>query len=362
MSHRCRYILLFMLVATVIWLLIAIPTAGMLEPTLEDLNIESGSEAAQAFYRARVQGDTVFLVATGVYGLLMVFLFCGLVVQATDSWSESKRTRDVLECNPGRDWKELNQRLSRLRPPFQSSLRSLGVVLLAFVFLTFFTGRPLLSAGAVLIFIFFRRVLRSVAKQRRAAREDEQRPPFQFSLRTLLAVVFLANVFFAALVCVRAYLKAGPVLDTSQEKALRAIDKLYGHVCFSHELAETHSGVTLSGNRIGGYHNPGDPPLQAFGNQMSVGRWVRDFRVYVVEVGSFAPGFGDAEMASLRDLPTVESLDLTGTGITDAGLKHLAGLTNLQVLNLRGTQVTDQGVKKLQEALPNCKIITDLRR
>ena len=65
----------------------------------------------------------------------------------------------------------------------------------------------------------------------------------------------------------------------------------------------------------------------------------------------------DAGLVHLKGLTNLESLNLSNTPITDTGLVHLKGLTNLEQLWLGGTQVTDEGVKKLQQALPNCKIL-----
>jgi hypothetical protein len=65
----------------------------------------------------------------------------------------------------------------------------------------------------------------------------------------------------------------------------------------------------------------------------------------------------DDMLASVRVVDRLESLDLYNTRITDAGLEHVKGLKQLRELNLTYTQVTDKGVKKLQEALPNCKIV-----
>ena len=59
----------------------------------------------------------------------------------------------------------------------------------------------------------------------------------------------------------------------------------------------------------------------------------------------------------LKALTKLKRLDLENTQVTDAGLVHLKGMTNLKRLYLDNTQVTDEGVKKLQQVLPNCRII-----
>lgn len=65
----------------------------------------------------------------------------------------------------------------------------------------------------------------------------------------------------------------------------------------------------------------------------------------------------DAGLEHLNGLPQLTQLAILHTEVTDAGIEHLKGLTQLQSLILYRTRVTDAGVKKLQQALPNCKII-----
>jgi len=65
----------------------------------------------------------------------------------------------------------------------------------------------------------------------------------------------------------------------------------------------------------------------------------------------------DKGLAHLAGLTRLQQLSLNKTQITDAGLPYLAGLTYLQYLALTKTQVTDEGVRKLQQALPNCRIL-----
>jgi hypothetical protein len=68
-------------------------------------------------------------------------------------------------------------------------------------------------------------------------------------------------------------------------------------------------------------------------------------------------GATDAGVAQLGGLHRLRFLNLFDNCVTDAGLAHLTGLTQLQELDVTFTSVTAEGVKKLQEALPNCKIL-----
>lgn len=65
----------------------------------------------------------------------------------------------------------------------------------------------------------------------------------------------------------------------------------------------------------------------------------------------------DTALECVKDLPQLQRLHLFSSGITDAGLEHLEQLPQLETLYLEKTQVTEQGVGKLQEALPDCRII-----
>jgi hypothetical protein len=46
--------------------------------------------------------------------------------------------------------------------------------------------------------------------------------------------------------------------------------------------------------------------------------------------------------------------------ITDAGLDHLHGLANLEYAVIRHTGATEAGIQRLMEALPDCRIVTDV--
>jgi len=65
----------------------------------------------------------------------------------------------------------------------------------------------------------------------------------------------------------------------------------------------------------------------------------------------------DRGLSNLSTLAALEDLELCNTDVTDAGLEHLRALKNLRVLSLEHTKVTGAGVARLQQALPNCRIL-----
>ena len=157
---------------------------------------------------------------------------------------------------------------------------------------------------------------------------------FQFSIRSLLVMVVVVAIPCSWLAV--ELKKAG-----EQREALEAIGKLEGWVTYDYWRA---SGNTM---RV-------EPPTPA---------WLRsvlgdDFFRTIVFVKYYPVTYADLE--HLKRLRQLQTLDLYHTEVTDAALEHLKGLSQLRVLRLNGTKVTDAGVKKLQQALPNCQISTDM--
>lgn len=66
---------------------------------------------------------------------------------------------------------------------------------------------------------------------------------------------------------------------------------------------------------------------------------------------------GDDDLVHLKDLPTLVDLNLRGLPITDEGLPHIEQLPELMRVDLTDTQVTFEGEKKLQQAMPDTRIV-----
>jgi hypothetical protein len=130
----------------------------------------------------------------------------------------------------------------------------------------------------------------------------------------------------------------------TQEPALAVIQKAGGAVQRDWtRLGQPAVGVTL----------PRRHPFGSFGSSSGSSR-----PAVGIGFGGFAIGKGrddlrplppatDADLARLKDLTELRTLDLARTNITDAGLVHLTGLTKLQALDLRGTGVWGAGLKSL---------------
>jgi peroxiredoxin len=71
---------------------------------------------------------------------------------------------------------------------------------------------------------------------------------------------------------------------------------------------------------------------------------------------------GDEGLAYLAGLASIKTLVLAGTQVTDEGIKYLKSLTALQTLNLNGTRVSEAGITDLKQALPNCRISEPVAR
>jgi hypothetical protein len=67
----------------------------------------------------------------------------------------------------------------------------------------------------------------------------------------------------------------------------------------------------------------------------------------------------DDALKVIECLNNLRSLELTSSGITDACLPYLEHLVQLRSLHFHRTKVSEEGVTRLQEKLPNCKIVRE---
>jgi hypothetical protein len=87
-----------------------------------------------------------------------------------------------------------------------------------------------------------------------------------------------------------------------------------------------------------------------------------DFFSEVSDVNMDSPT--DADLRHLERIRGIQYLYFGGNRvrITDAGLERLYGLSQLRELNLTcADDVSDEGVRRLQQTLPNCRIMRPLR-
>jgi len=164
---------------------------------------------------------------------------------------------------------------------------------------------------------------------------------YQFSLKTLLVVMFVSCIVFAWIGwrMQRARENRARVAAFQKEfqNALTEIRKLGGRADrITYDMRQTQTWLEKQ------FDDPGDADPHVV------------LSVYHVDLSESR--VTDAGLEYLKWLTELSQLELQGTSITDAGLEHLNGLTSLHSLDLSGTKVTDEGVKKLQQALPRCRI------
>ncbi len=122
----------------------------------------------------------------------------------------------------------------------------------------------------------------------------------------------------------------------------------YGWPAFKIAQFQRELRTVIAINHFGGTVDSHFPPADAR-------QW------YIIRIHLAGTRLTDADLLRILDPADphnkVNTLDLAGTTVTDVGLAHLKRFVTLRTLNLTATSVTDAGVDKLQNALPNCKII-----
>jgi Leucine-rich repeat (LRR) protein len=154
---------------------------------------------------------------------------------------------------------------------------------------------------------------------------------FQYSLRSLFVVMFLACVGMSWV---------GVKMQTArrQREAVEAIKKLGGSVAYDYE-------IDASGNFLRG---PEAPELTPPGPKHLRNLIGDDFYSDVVFVNIPNAQVMEGDLEQLEGLPQLRILELIGTNVTDMELRHLKGLTRLEKLWLNRTQVTGVGLQNLK--------------
>ena len=224
---------------------------------------------------------------------------------------------------------------------------------------------------------------------------------YQFSLRTLLVVMLVSCIGFAWIGSRMKQARENRDRVAAVEETVAAIEKLGGEVTSEYEDRRPQSWLEKQFDDPGSADDPvGDLKVHRI-DLSQTGRGITDAglehlkgmtNLEVLDLG-YCRNITDAGLEHLKNLKNLQVLELNFTNVTDAGIGHLKGLANLQSLNLfhttvsdaglehlKGlknlqclilaeaggivfweTKITDEGVKKLQQALPNCEIVTSLR-
>lgn len=83
---------------------------------------------------------------------------------------------------------------------------------------------------------------------------------------------------------------------------------------------------------------------------------LKDGRPIRIKFSGDVSHIGDDDVAIVGQLSTLESLTLSGTGVTDAFLSKLTKLNRLKSLHLYKTKVTWPGIGELEDALPRLNV------
>jgi hypothetical protein len=214
---------------------------------------------------------------------------------------------------------------------------------------------------------------------------------FQFSLRTLLALVVVVALPFS-------WLAVEMKMAREHRAVVEAIQKLDGGIGYDWEFQPISytAPVSVELVRLPSPQPPEPPWLRSclgdnfFANVVRVhlfGEKITDevlaniarvtqlhtlelFDAQITDAGMahiarltqlhnlrlYDTRVSDAGLQHLAGLPQLEWLCLSNSQVTDAGLAHLARLPQLHNLILTQTRVTDAGVAKLKQALPKCRV------
>ena len=173
--------------------------------------------------------------------------------------------------------------------------------------------------------------------------EMPKRRWYQFSLKTLLAVMTVATVAFGSWVQYGRY-RAQENRDrvAAVKESVSAIEELGGKVTSEDKVRRPQTWMENLFDDPGG----ADDPVRVL-EVTEVSFFIFRFRTHRNRI-QIADGVTDNDLEHLRALTKLESIDLGNSNITDAGLEHLKRLTNLETLFLGNTQITDIGLEHLK--------------
>ncbi len=81
----------------------------------------------------------------------------------------------------------------------------------------------------------------------------------------------------------------------------------------------------------------------------------------VTELILTGSSFGDSQIENLHCFPNLEKLELVGTQVTDVGLAKFSKFKRLSFIWIDDCNVSPEAVDRLQDALPNCRIGTNIQ-
>jgi hypothetical protein len=140
-----------------------------------------------------------------------------------------------------------------------------------------------------------------------------------------------------------------------QREVVEALRNVGGTAVYDYQLLDKHVSVPdnlWNADMYGiGSNDFAEPPGP---------RWLRrllgdDFFANVAYVIHLSAT--DSDLTQVTAFTHLEALEMYRSEVTDSGIIQLAKCSELRYLGIRRTKVTTDGVKKLQEALPNCKIL-----
>jgi hypothetical protein len=203
----------------------------------------------------------------------------------------------------------------------------------------------------------------------RANKPRTRRRWLQFSLRTLLIVVFLWALLFGWL---------GLRLHRARRQriAIEALEARSAWTLYDYQyVAEERPSFTYQYPHYG-YAKHGDPPVsewlcdlfgvdffasvvfvnKGWGNVGHGDLMHLDSFPNLEELQLYRTDVTDEDLAHLASLRRLRLLDVSSDDISDEGLTHLASLVSLEEVYLGGTKLTDAGIARLRDALPNARI------